>query len=237
MLGHSPPSRATTRFANSEATDAVRPLFLLAEILESRYSDLRYHGDAVSAYCEMTAEELDLSRRDVDRLALAGALHDIGKVAIEERILRKEEKLTADEWRQIELHPDISANLLFSSDLFDIGRWVRAHHERPDGRGYPRGLSGATIPVEARILAVTDAYDAMRTARVYRAAMSHEQACEELRRGAGSQFDPQVVDAFLRALGRRRRRSRLDAHVNHRGREGQDGDSPSKTGFSHGRSA
>ena len=237
MISPSPPSRTTPRFVSSEAVDAARPLFLLAEILESRYSDLRYHGDAVASYCEMTAEELGLSRREVGRLALAGALHDIGKVAIEERILRKEEELTADEWRQIELHPDISANLLFSSDLFDIGRWVRAHHERPDGQGYPRGLAGETIPLEARILAVTDAYDAMRTARVYRAALSHEQACEELRRGAGTQFDRRVVEAFLRAMARRRRRSRVEKRVNRRGEEVKNGIRPSRTGISRGRSA
>jgi HD-GYP domain-containing protein (c-di-GMP phosphodiesterase class II) len=203
MLGSSTQARALLRLAPTEATDAVRPLLVMEEILESRYEDMSSHGATVADYCVITAEELGRPRRDVERLALAGALHDIGKIAIEERILRKPSRLTADEWREVELHPDISANLLFSSELFDVGRWVRAHHERLDGRGYPRGLGAERIPLEARIVAVADAYDAMRTKRVYRPAMSHEQACEELVRGAGTQFDAGVAQAFLTALGRR----------------------------------
>jgi HD-GYP domain-containing protein (c-di-GMP phosphodiesterase class II) len=206
MLDSEGANPAAARFAPTEDADAVRPLLVLAEILESRYADLRYHGQSVAAYCAMTAQELGMSKRDIARVSLGGALHDVGKVAVDERILRKTAKLDAEEWREIELHPDISANLLFSCNLFDVGRWVRAHHERLDGSGYPRGLDGERIPLEARIIAVTDAYDAMRTERVYRSALSHEQACEELVRGCGTQFDAEVVQAFMRALKRRRRR-------------------------------
>jgi len=99
-------------------------------------------------------------------------------------------------------HPQIGTDLLVSSNLDDIARWVLAHHERPDASGYPHGADGEAIPLEARILAVADAYDAMRTDRVYQQGCTHEKSAKELRRCAGSQFDPDVVEAFLRALDR-----------------------------------
>ena len=97
-------------------------------------------------------------------------------------------------------HPEIGARILGGSGLADVRQWVLAHHERPDGRGYPAGLSGDQIPIEARILAVGDAYEAMTSDRVYRKAIGHEAARDELRKWAGKQFDADVVDAFLTAL-------------------------------------
>jgi HD-GYP domain-containing protein (c-di-GMP phosphodiesterase class II) len=97
-------------------------------------------------------------------------------------------------------HPEIGASMIEGAAQDDLADWVRYHHERPDGTGYPRGLAGDEIPLESRIVAVADAYEAMTHDRVYRPAIGHEAACRELREGAGTQFDPEVVDAFLRVL-------------------------------------
>lgn len=181
---------------------AVKPLLVLTQTLEDRYSDLAHHGRSVAGYCALTARELGLSPAEVERVALAGELHDVGKVGVADEILRKPEPLSTEEWKQVMRHPQIGADLLVSSNLDDIAQWVLAHHERPDASGYPYGADEAAIPLEARILAVADAYDAMRTDRVYKPGCTHEEAARELRKCAGSQFDPKVVDAFLRSLDR-----------------------------------
>jgi diguanylate cyclase len=178
----------------------VKRLRILTETLEQRYSDLENHGRSVADYCAMTALELGFEPARVDRVALAGELHDVGKVGVADEILRKPASLTAAEWKQVMRHPQIGADLLISSKLGDIAPWVLAHHERADASGYPFGAGGSAIPLEARILAVADAYDAMRTDRVYMSARSHREAASELRMHAGSQFDPEVVSALLNAL-------------------------------------
>lgn len=192
--------------AKGREADAAKPLLVLTQVLEERYSDLAFHGRSVSGYSAMAARELELPAELIERVSLAGELHDVGKVGVDEDILCKPDRLTEPEWKQVKRHPEIGADLLFSSNLDDIANWVLAHHERPDGSGYPYGLDDGDISIEAKILAVADAYDAMRTNRVYKAALSHEQAAEELRRQAGSQFCPDVVDAFLRALEKLDRR-------------------------------
>jgi HD-GYP domain-containing protein (c-di-GMP phosphodiesterase class II) len=122
-------------------------------------------------------------------------LHDLGKLAIADAILHKAGALDDGEWREIQRHPDIGARILEHAGLSDLAGWVRAHHERIDGRGYPLGLRGGDIALEARILAVADAYEAM-----YRAGMHECDARAELVRHSGTQFDPEVVDAFLGAI-------------------------------------
>jgi HD-GYP domain-containing protein (c-di-GMP phosphodiesterase class II) len=181
-------------------TARLKPLLTLLELLESRYPDLAGHGELVGAYCVVTAEAMQMSHDHVDCMLLAGTLHDLGKLVLDDEVLLEPGPLNDDQWRQVMRHPELGADLLVASNLDEIARWVLAHHERVDGRGYPFGLCGDEIPLEAKILAVTDSYDAMRTHRVYRAAMSHEQAVEELRRNVGSQFDGFVVEAFLDAL-------------------------------------
>lgn len=181
---------------------AVKPLLVLTQTLEERYSDLAHHGRSVAGYCALTARELGFEPEEVERVALAGELHDVGKVGVSDEILRKPSPLSGEEWKQVMRHPQIGADLLVSSNLDDIAQWVLAHHERPDSSGYPFGADSDVIPLEAKILAVADAYDAMRTDRVYKRGCTHEESAKELRKCAGSQFDPIVVDAFLTALDR-----------------------------------
>lgn len=172
----------------------------LREALEVRYMDLSRHGDRVAHYCEMTARRLGMSAADAERVALAGALHDIGKAEVDEAILSQTGTPTPEEWDQIRHHPAFGYVRLRAAGLDDIASWVLCHHERMDGLGYPRGLEGDEIPLAARILSVVDAYDAMITDRVYRAARPAHEAVAELRACAGTQFDPVVVEAFISAL-------------------------------------
>jgi HD-GYP domain-containing protein (c-di-GMP phosphodiesterase class II) len=129
-------------------------------------------------------------------------LHDVGKIALPDLMLSKPAPLTDEEWIEVRRHPEIGAHILANAQLVDIARWVMAHHERPDGRGFPRGLANGEIPLEARIIAVADAYVAMTSERPYRAAMDHEEARAELRRNVGRQFDERVVSAFIASLAR-----------------------------------
>jgi putative nucleotidyltransferase with HDIG domain len=182
-------------------TEGTRALLSLAGSLEGCYEDLSGHGVNVSGYCALMAEELGLEEETVEQLRLAGALHDIGKVAIDKETLLRPTLLSDDDWVQIRRHPEIGAAAVRRAGLDRIADWVLAHHERPDGSGYPFGLEAEEIPIEAKILAVADAYDAMLTDRVYRPAMSAEEAAQELRLGIGTQFDREVVEALLNGLG------------------------------------
>jgi HD-GYP domain-containing protein (c-di-GMP phosphodiesterase class II) len=133
---------------------------------------------------------------------LAGILHDIGKVGVPDEVLQKAGPLDSGEWEEMHRHCELGSRLLSGAGLEDIAAWVLAHHERPDGTGYPVGLERSEIPPEARILAVADAYEAMVADRSYRLGIGHQRAREELENGAGTQFDPLVVEAFLRFLER-----------------------------------
>ncbi|MEA2458540.1 MAG: hypothetical protein QOC95_1512 [Thermoleophilaceae bacterium] len=172
----------------------------LAEALDMRDTGTAQHSQTVGRYCEIMARELGLPDAQVDRIRIAGVLHDIGKIGVSDSVLCKPGPLTDDEFELMRRHPEIGARMLGGSGLDDIRRWILAHHERPDGRGYPHGLEGDLIPREARILAVADSYEAMTSDRVYRKALGAEAARAELRACAGSQFDPEVVAAFLGAL-------------------------------------
>lgn len=172
----------------------------LAEVLELRDPRNASHSMAVANYVEMIARELELPEQRVHRLRLAGMLHDIGKVGIADSILAKASPLSPGEWDQVRRHPEMAARILGAKDLSDIREWVLARHEQPDGHGYPRGLRGDDIPLEARILAVAEAFDAMTSERPYRRAMDRDEAIGELGRYAGVQFDGAVVDAMVRVL-------------------------------------
>jgi len=154
----------------------------------------------VGRLCELTAKRFGLPPERVERVGLAGVLHDVGKIGVSDRLLTKPGPLDTDEWQQIRTHPEIAARLLADPELDDLRSWILAHHERPDGKGYPAGLSGDEIPLEAHIVAVADAYEAMTADRPYRTALGQEAARAELEAGAGSQFDAEVVSALLDVL-------------------------------------
>jgi putative nucleotidyltransferase with HDIG domain len=160
------------------------------------------HSETVGRLAEVIGRELGLPQERVARLRLAGILHDIGKVGIPDTVLQKAGPLTEEEWQQMRRHPEIGAQLLGGGELAEIRAWLLAHHERPDGNGYPSGVTADEIPLEARILSVADAFEAMTSDRIYRPAIGEQAACEELRRGVDAQFDKRVVDALLRVLER-----------------------------------
>jgi diguanylate cyclase (GGDEF)-like protein len=177
-------------------------MLVLAEAVDLRDAGPSGHSETVGRYAEMIAAELGLDEERVERVKLAGVLHDIGKVGVPDSVLQKVGPLDDDEWEELHKHCELGSRLLSGAGLEDIAGWVLAHHERPDGNGYPAGLSRSEIPPEARILAVADAYEAMVADRTYRMGIGAERAREELENGAGTQFDPLVVEAFLRFLER-----------------------------------
>ena len=174
----------------------------LAEVLELRDTRTASHSAAVGRYCELIAAELQFSAHRTQRLRLAGLLHDIGKVGVADSIWEKPGPLSPAEWDEVRRHPELAGRILGARELADIREWIVCRHEQPDGHGYPRGISGDAIPLESRVLAVAESYDAMTSARPYRQALSQDEAIAELGRYAGVQFDGAVVDAFLRALSR-----------------------------------
>jgi diguanylate cyclase (GGDEF)-like protein len=177
---------------------ALSAVLALAEAVDARTAGNR---KLVGRYAAATAHELGLGIETAERLRLAGLLHDVGKVAIPDAVLQKRGPLDADEWEAIRSHPRFAGLVLDTPTLTDVREWVLAHHERPDGHGYPRRLVAREIPLEAQILAAASAYEAMVSGRPYRPPVRREQACEELLRGAGTQFDERVVVALLRATG------------------------------------
>jgi diguanylate cyclase (GGDEF)-like protein len=159
------------------------------------------HSHRVSKLCEKFGMALGMGDDDINKLKAISHLHDIGKIAIDEAILNKPGKLTADEWETIKKHPEIGARIISTSDEYVvIADDILSHHERFDGQGYPFGISGTKIPIRARIIAIIDAFDAMTSDRPYRKAMPQKEAVEELKRCAGTQFDPELVRVFIREV-------------------------------------
>jgi diguanylate cyclase (GGDEF)-like protein/putative nucleotidyltransferase with HDIG domain len=183
--------------AGNEHLSAV---LVLAETLDLRDSGTASHSQTVGRLAALIAKALGFDDARVERIRLAGMLHDIGKIGIPDWILHKPGKLDEAEWAEIKKHPEMGARIAASAKLDDISEWILCHHERVDGRGYPGGLPEDEIPVEARILAVADAYEAMTSDRVYRRAMRAADAERELRDQSGAQFDTAVVDALLSAI-------------------------------------
>jgi diguanylate cyclase (GGDEF)-like protein/putative nucleotidyltransferase with HDIG domain len=156
------------------------------------------HSVRVSELCKLMGRNLGLLERKIQELETAGLLHDIGKIAIEESILNKQGRLSKDEYNEIKRHPEIGYRILSTvSEMSEIAEYVLLHHEMWNGKGYPKGLRGLDIPIEARIIAIVDAYDAMTSDRSYRKALSEEYAVEELKRNSGIQFDPELVNVFI----------------------------------------
>jgi putative nucleotidyltransferase with HDIG domain len=178
-----------------------RTLGVLCDALESKDAYTADHAEEVATLARITAGELGITAARQRNLRYAALLHDIGKIGVRSELLTKPSRLTPDEYREVQAHSDIGAKLLQRIPMLtEIAPLVRAVHERWDGGGYPDGLAGAAIPIEARIVSVCDAWHAMTSDRPYRPAMSRGQALAELLRGSGSQFDADVVRAFVTSI-------------------------------------
>ena len=175
-------------------------LLTLSRAIEARDPHSSGHAARVGIMAEVIAERLGWDEADVEVLRMAAALHDVGKLCVPERILRKAGSLDADEFAEMRRHPEEGARMVARvRELRLAVPAVLYHHERWDGTGYPMGIEGEAVPAEARVLAVVDSFDAMTSDRSYRRAMTEALAIVELERCAGSQFDPEIVRAFVEA--------------------------------------
>ncbi|GII61821.1 hypothetical protein Skr01_19060 [Sphaerisporangium krabiense] len=175
----------------------------LCQAVETKDYYTRGHCTRVSAASTMIAQEIGMRPERMRAIGYAGMLHDVGKLGVPTKVLQKEGRLTEEELAAIQLHPMRGLEIVRGIDFLDEAfAGIMHHHERQDGRGYPMGLAGAEIPEFARIIAVADAFDSMTSDRAYRKAKSIEEAVAELRKQAGTQFDPVMVSAFIRSLDR-----------------------------------
>jgi diguanylate cyclase (GGDEF)-like protein/PAS domain S-box-containing protein len=159
------------------------------------------HSARVGTICQSIGKAVGLSRIELNRLKIVGHLHDIGKIAIHDDILNKKGTLTEKEYDEMARHPDIGYRILSAAkDMQELADYTLAHHERWDGTGYPKGLKEKEIPLVARIIAIADAYDAITSTRAYRSAKEDDYAIEEIKRHAGTQFDPEIVDIFMKKV-------------------------------------
>lgn len=169
--------------------------------LKEKYEEERVHSDRVSRYCLLMGEKLELSKNDILELEFAGLIHDIGKITIPDSILKKPGKLTEEEWTIMKTHTTNGYQILRSADKYSrLADYALTHHERWDGKGYPKGIKEDEIPLFSRIICICDAFEAMTSDRPYRKALPVEIAVEELLRCAGSQFDPSLVDLFIKEI-------------------------------------
>jgi len=198
------PAGAPAEDAEEAAIERTSPrlasLVSLAEAVDRRKGSPA-NSRRVARYAERLARGLNLPEEEVARVRIAGLLRDVGEVGVAESILNKGSTLSDEEWRELKRHPEIGARIVGAAQLGRVGEWILSHHERPDGSGYPRGLREHQIPLEGRILAVADAYAAMTADRPYRRPFSPKRAKAELQARAGSQFDHDVVAAFLSLNG------------------------------------
>jgi putative nucleotidyltransferase with HDIG domain len=173
----------------------------LANAMDARDTYTSDHSQRMADMATVVARKLKLTEREIETLHWAAILHDIGKIGVPDEILNKKGPLNKKEWVIMKEHPIIGAQIVQPVQyLAPVSPIIRAHHEKYDGTGYPYGLEGEDIPLGARILAVVDAYVAIRDKRVYSDSHTHEEAVAELRRNSGTQFDPEVVDLFCRII-------------------------------------
>jgi len=195
--------KAALRIENNALYDIlynnlVNALKSLVITIEARDPYTRHHSERVTTYSLDIAEVMNLSDEDKDAIRFGGYLHDIGKIGVRDTVLLKPDRLTPEEVEEIRLHTVIGDNIMKPLNFFEREKpLIRNHHERIDGRGYPDGLMGAEIPLIVKVIAVADSYDAMTSSRPYRKARSHEFALEEMVRCSNTQFDADVVKAFL----------------------------------------
>jgi HD-GYP domain-containing protein (c-di-GMP phosphodiesterase class II) len=172
----------------------------LARAVDAKDSYTRSHSETVSNLCVMIGGELDLEPGRLAKLRIAGLLHDVGKIGTPDAILNKPSSLTAAEYETIKEHPAVGEGILRAADLDDEATWIRHHHERPDGGGYPDGLRYDEIPIESRIIGVADAFEAMISDRPYSRGRTEAEALQELEDYSGKQFDPDCVAALRNGL-------------------------------------
>jgi len=190
MYSHKLSERSSTR---SKTTEIIMNTLFEKSRRESQ------HSMRVSRICEEISVKMQLEKQEVNKIRMAGLVHDIGKIGIDEKILNKNGKLDSDERNEIKKHAEAGWRILSSSNEFaELAQCVLHHHERWDGNGYPNKLKGEEIPIEARIIAVADSYDAMTSERSYKAATSHEEAIKEILCCSGTQFDPAIVEVFIK---------------------------------------
>ena len=188
--------RVLLRIQTREAVEA------LADVVDARDPSTFEHSKRVAIHCRGICLQLRLSPDLADEIVSAARVHDVGKVGVRDAILLKPGRLSSDEYDEMKKHPDIGARITSRFPDFQRGTaYVRHHHERWDGAGYPLGMRGTQIPLGARCIAVADTFDAMTSTRIYRAAQSEEAARAEMERVAGSQLDPELVDAFFAYKG------------------------------------
>ncbi len=220
---------AMGQFAEQQQAHSAT-LAALCQAVETKDFYTRGHSDRVSRGAGMIARQINMPPGRTEAVTFAGMLHDVGKLGVPTKVLQKDGVLTEEEYAAIQLHPmrglEIVGEIGFLNEALT---GIMHHHERMDGRGYPMGFAGDEIPEFAKIIAVADAFDSMTSTRSYRKARSVEEAVVELRRGAGSQFDPKIVDAFIAALASGRDRWQLQEPAQPRDYEiltSQDHDDP-----------
>ncbi len=186
----------------------------MVRVLEARDQYTAGHSLAVAHYARDIATEIGLPPSEIDLVYLIGLVHDIGKIGLRAEVLQKAAALNDEEWAEMRRHSEIGETILLEvEDYAEVAQIVRSHHERVDGAGYPDGLSRERIPTLARVIAVGDAYNAMTSDRPYRKAMAPDVAITQLVNGRGTQFEPDLVDAFVRVLERESESYRLGVHA------------------------
>jgi putative two-component system response regulator len=192
-----------TRFQNNRADSLLKALKALMRALDAKDSYTYGHSQRVVRLAMKMADELNLSSDEKYTLQLAASLHDIGKIGMPDNILKKADSLEDIEMRKAKDHPVVGSEILGEiEELSEVASIVRHHHERYDGKGYPDGMKGNAIPLFSRILFILDAYEAIASDRVYRKGVGQQKALDVIHQNAGSQFDPELVDVFMRAMAK-----------------------------------
>ena len=183
---------------DSQDDETSNAIYALAAVVDARKDYYSNHWRKVKGYTTALAKALNLEQPNINRLETCALLHGIGKIVISEKIINKRGRLTTNEWKVVKAHPQVGANIISHTHrLSQCIPGILYHHERYAGNGYPEGLRGENIPLDARILSVADAFAAMTSDRAYNNALPREAALEEMKQGAGSQFDPNLLEIFL----------------------------------------